>query len=128
MAKTRITKVLEDYKSGVVSEDGVHYRHERQEMDPVIDHVKFLSQKVNTAPKAGNRNDMHYVGSLPLTVLIDWCNKKRITIDQYARSKGLRKKFIKYVTENFPKFMAEKKKSSQILMPGGDNDHKLWRA
>ena len=128
MAKTRLIKKVGEYQRGVVSEDGVHYRRERQEMDPVIEHVKFLSEKVNQAPKSGNRNDMHYVGSLPLTVLIDWCNKQRITMDQYARSRGLRKKFIKYVTAHFPKFMAAKKKPSQILMPGGDNDHKLWRA
>ena len=95
MAKTRITKVLGEYKRGIISEDGVNYRHTRQEMDPVIEHVKFLSQKVNDAPKRGNRHDMHYVGSLPWSVLEDWLNKRSIGIDVFARSKQLNKKFKK---------------------------------
>lgn len=128
MAKTRITRVLGEYKRGIISEDGVNYRHIRQEMDPVIAHVKFLSEKVNEAPKRGNRNDMHYIGSLPWSVLEDWLAKQKIGIDVYARSRQLNKKFKKYIMANFPKFMAVKKKPSQILMPGGDNDHKLWRA
>ena len=120
MAKTRLIKRVGEYSRGVVSEDGVSYRHERQDMDPVLEHVRFMSEKVNTAPKSGNRHDMHYVGSLPMTVLIDWCNKQRITMNEYACSKGLRKKFIRYVQREMPKFMAPQKKSSQILTPGGD--------
>ena len=116
MPKTKLTKVMQDYTRGVVSEDGINYRHESQEMDPVIERVNFLSQKVNTAPRAGNTHDMRYLGSIPLTVLTDWCNKVGIGVDAYARDQfGEKQKFISYLKQNFPVFLAAKKKPSQIL-------------
>ena len=120
MAKTKLTKVMGEYSAGVVSEDGVNYRHERQNMDPVIAHVKHLSEKVNTAPKAGNKHDQRYIGSIPMTVLIDWCNKQRIGVDAFARNQNNEKaKFLAYMKSEFPVFFADQKKSSQIFMPGG---------
>ena len=119
MPQTRLTKVMDGYARGVVSEDGINYRHERQDMDPVVKHVDFLSEKVNGAPKAGNRNDMHYIGSIPMTILIDWCNKVGIGIDAFARNNHDEKaKFLSYLKADFPVFFAKKKKSSQILVPG----------
>jgi hypothetical protein len=118
MPKTKLTKVLGEYARGVVSEDGVNYRHERQNMNPVIQHVKFLQEKVNGAPKAGNTNDMRYVGSIPLTVLTDWCTKVGVGMDAYARNQfGEKDKFLSYLRSEFPVFLADKKKSSQILLP-----------
>lgn len=118
MSKTRLTKVVGEYARGVVSEDGVNYRHERQNMDPVLKHVDFLSEKVNQAPRNGNRNDMHYIGSIPMTILTDWCTKAGIGIDAYARNNhGEKDKFIKYLKADFPVFFAKKKKSSQIVVP-----------
>ena len=118
MPQTKITKVQGEYARGVVSEDGKHFRHERQEMDPVLKHVRFLDEKVNDAPKSGNSNDMHYLGSIPLTILIDWENQQGITHDQWARDEnGVKAKFIAYLRAEHPMFMARKKKSSQILLP-----------
>ncbi len=119
MYKSPLTQKLRDYERRVVSEDGIHYRHERQEMDPVIAHVKYLGEKVNKAPKAGNRNDWHYGGTIPISILTDWCDKVGIGIDAFARNQfGERKTFLKYLETYFPVFLAPKKKSSQILMPG----------
>ena len=120
MATTKVTKVIGEYSRGVISEDGVNYRHERQNMDPVIEHVNFLSEKVNTAPKSGNKHDHHYIGSIPYTVLIDWCNKQKIGIDAFARNQnGEKAKFLVHMKREFPVFFAKKQKSSQILMSGG---------
>ena len=118
MPKTKITKVQGEYARGVVSEDGINYRHERQEMDPVLKHVRFLDEKVNEAPKVGNANDMHYIGTIPQVILIDWCNKEQIPIDQFARNNnGEKAKFLSFLRGTHPAFMARKKKSSQILLP-----------
>ena len=114
----RLTKVVGEYTRMFDSEDGKNYRIERQEMDPVIAHVDFLSEKVNTAPKAGNRNDMRYLGSIPVTVLTDWCQTTGIGLDAYARNNhGEKAEFIKHLKAEFPVFLAKKKKSSMIVVP-----------
>jgi hypothetical protein len=117
MPKTKITKVLGEYRRGLVSEDGVNYRHEKQNMTPVLKHVEFLDQKVNSAPKRGNRNNMHYVGSIPMVILTDWCRKEAIPMDQFARNnEGERARFLSFLKTTHPAFMAKKQKSSQILV------------
>ena len=119
MDKSPLTQKVGEYERRVVSEDGVHYREEKQDMKPVLDHVRFLSEKVNGAPKAGNTNDMHYLGSIPMTVLTDWCQLTGVGLDAYARNQfGEKQTFINHLKANFPVFLAAKKKSSQIIMPG----------
>jgi len=119
MKKSPLTQAVGEYTRRVVSEDGKNYRHERQDMDPVIEHVKFLGEKVNKAPKAGNRNGWHYAGSIPITVVTDWChNIAHIGYDAFARNEfGERQLFLKYFKANFSKLAPPKNKSSQILMP-----------
>lgn len=117
--RARVTKRMQDYVAGVATEDGKTYRVERQEIDPIIERVEFLSEKVNTAPKAGNTNDMHYIGSIPMTVLWDWCKKVSIGMDEYARNQfGEKQQFLNYLQAEFPLLLARKKKSSQIVVPG----------
>ena len=117
--RARITKRMQDYVAGVASEDGKHYRVERQELDPILERVEFLSEKVNTAPKAGNTNDMRYIGSIPMTVLWDWCRKVGIGLDAYARDQfGEKDMFLSYLKTEFPLLLAKKRKSSQIVVPG----------
>lgn len=119
MDKSPLTQKVGEYQRRVVSEDGVHYRYEQQDMAPVLEHVRFLSEKVNEAPAAGNRNDMRYLGSIPMTVLTDWCQKTRVGLDAYARNQfGEKDQFIKYLRADFPVFFAAKKKSPSIIMPG----------
>lgn len=116
--KSKPTRIVGEYWRNVVTEDGVSYRHEVQEMDPVKKHVKFLTDKVNSAPKSGNKHDMHYIGSIPLTILTDWCNKTGTGLDAYARNQfGEKKIFMKHLRTEFPVFLAPQKKSSSIIMP-----------
>lgn len=120
MAKTRFIKRLGEYMRGIISEDGVHYRHERQEMDPVLEHVRFLSEKVNEAPKIGNKNDMRYIGSPPWTVVTAWLQDNHYSIDQFARNDDrCSDKFKAWFLSNpdMARFRAVPKKSSQIVVP-----------
>ncbi len=117
MAK-RLTKAVGEYWRTFSSEDGVNYRGEHQEMDPVLAHVKYLDDKVNQAPKPGNKNDWRYLGSIPETILHDWCRMTGIGVDAWARDQfGEKREFIRYLQANFPVFLAPKKKPSQILVP-----------
>ena len=112
------TRAIGDYCRGFATEDGKNYRVERQDIAPTLDHVKFLSEKVNTAPKSGNKNEWSYLGSIPKLVLSDWLKNNHYTWDQYARNEDFAKeKFLKWVRREAPKLLAPKKKASQILMP-----------
>ncbi len=77
-----------DIVKSFASESGAHYRHYRQEMDPVIKHVEYLSQKVNEAPSRGNTGGWEYAGSIPFTILLDWLNEHGYRMDQWARNEG----------------------------------------
>ena len=116
----RLTRSVGEYTRGFASEDGKNYRIERQEMDPVISHVQFLDQKVNSAPKAGNRNDMRYIGSPPMTVLQDWLKKHNYKWDQYARNdEECADKFKAWFLTDpeMAAFRPFKKKASMIVVP-----------
>lgn len=45
-------------------EDGKSYRRIRSDEKAIKNHVRFLNEKVNEAPRSGNRNDWRYVGSM----------------------------------------------------------------
>ena len=65
----KLTKAIGDYTRGFASEHDSsgnlnHFRTERQNMDPVLKHIKMRTEQVNEAPKVGNRNDWHYAGSI----------------------------------------------------------------
>ncbi len=114
----RLTKIVGEYCRGFASEDGNHYRTERQNMKPVLDHVKHLDDKVNSAPKAGNKNEMQYVGSIPLLVLTDWLKDNGYLMEHWARDEDrCKQKFMSYLKTEMPAFLAKQKKASQILMP-----------
>ena len=87
-----------------------HFRHEAQELGPVMEHVKHTAQKVNTAPKPGNKNGWHFIGSIPMVILLDWIKGNNITIDAFARNEdGCKDKFKKWFLNNrdLNKFNAE---------------------
>ena len=114
----RLTKAIGEYTRTISREDGVTYRGEHQEMDPVVAHVKHLAEKVNDAGKPGNPNGWHYFGSIPVTILTDWCHMAHIGVDEYARNQfGEKQEFMKYLKAHFPVFLATKKKPSQIVVP-----------
>ncbi len=87
-----------------------HFRHTTQEMQGVIDHVN-LHKEINEAPKKGNPNGWHYIGSIPIEILMDWLRDNRITVDAFARNEDdCKTKFKKWFLGNrdLRKFNAEK--------------------
>lgn len=126
---TRLTRVVGEYQRGVLSQDGLNYRHERQEMSPVIDHVKFLNDKVNDAPRVGNRNDWHYVGSIPWTIAQEFLKKELpehlwpFMWERLARNTdGIKDRLRDWFLGNrdLKKFHAIKKREHSVLFtPGG---------
>ena len=88
MAKFRPLAQRLDIRKTFASEDGVHYRHFSQELDPAIRHVQHLRHKVNDAPRSGNKSGWQHIGSIPMTVLQDWLTKNSYTMDQWARNDG----------------------------------------
>ena len=118
MADKRVTRVSGEFHRTFQTEDGVHYRGEHQEMDPVLAHVRYLDEKVNGAPKPGNKNDWRYFGSIPVTVLTDWCSEVGIGLDAYARNQfGEKQKFMDHLKAEMPVFLARKQKNSMIVVP-----------
>lgn len=110
-----------DYYRNVVSEGGKNYRHEHQDLNPVIEHIKFLAEKVNDAPKSGNKNDWRYLGSTTPVIVNYWCHLNGHTYDEWARSKDLKRQQITWQNAEMSKLRLPTKKSSQILMPGKAN-------
>lgn len=129
------------YKKGeltknVISEDGKHYRHFSMDMDPVMDRVKYLNEKVNEAPRAGNRQGYHYLGSVPLTMITDWLDKHGYTMHDFSvnaggekgktnpNGSGVKDKFMKYfMSRDFAKLHTQHvstKRSDSGLIYTGD--------
>jgi len=104
-----------DTTTSLVSErnflgDIEHFRHTVQEMQPIIDHVKLHSE-INDAPKKGNPNGWHFIGSIPIEILMDYLRKHRITIDAFSRNEDdCKTKFKKWFLNNrdLRKFNAER--------------------
>ena len=135
MATFRPVGTSLDIQQVFASEDGKHYRGYRQDLDPVIRKVEHLRQKVNEAPRSENPNQWKHVGSIPMTVLVDWLMKNKFTIDQFARNdggikgktypestSGVKDKFLKYfLSREFSKLhnshITTKRESSQFVVP-----------
>ena len=98
--------VHSDIASWFASEDGKHYRGHTQDMDQVMRHVRRMDDKVNNAPRAGNRSGWEYRGSIPMAMVIDYCTRERCTFDQWARDEGgVKTKFLRqFKTREFAKF------------------------
>ncbi len=69
-------------------EDGIAYRGHRQDMKPVLRHAERTRTKVNEAPKSGNKNGWEHMGTIPMSLLLDWLSKHGYQIDQWARNDG----------------------------------------
>ena len=123
MAQKRLTRMAGDSFRTFASEDGQNYRGEHQNLGPVIVHIKHLSQMVNTAPKAGNRNGWHYAGSTTPVLLAHWCKMTGHTHHEFATTPELKTKHMQWLHSEMSKLRPEKKKSSQILIPGGAKTH-----
>jgi hypothetical protein len=127
MAKFKPLPSNGDIKKTFASEDGKHYRGMRQDIDPIIQHVRDQNEWINGAAKAGNRNNWRYQGTIPMTVLVDWLQQHGYTIDEFARADrndvyGPKYKFLKYFkTREFSKLHTDhvttKRESNQIVVP-----------
>ena len=80
-------------------EDGTNYRGLIQDMDPVMQHVQDMNEKVNEVCNSRNVNGWKYGGSIPWALLIDWLCEAGYRMDQFARSKELRKEFITWMNK-----------------------------
>lgn len=134
MAEQRlITRAVGDFVRSFVVEGGEFYRREYQDFDATMERVKLLSD----AQAAGKRTetDRRYVGSVPITLIADWCRKNGYTLDQWARNdggipglmypeskSGVKDKFMKYfLSREFSKLHTQhvttKRESSVFVVP-----------
>ena len=84
--KRRLTRAVGDYVRGFQTEDGAHYRTERQELGPAIRRAKLIQEA--QAHKGTGEFDRRYIGSVPMVVLTDWLKARGYTMDQWARNDG----------------------------------------
>jgi hypothetical protein len=145
MPKERLTQVAPGYRRSFLTEGGKSYRKQSQDISPVIEHVKHVKDMHSYATKASNPNEWRHVGTIPMTLIVDWCQKNGYTFDQWASNAGgrrgysypesktgVRDKFLAYfLSRDFAKLhnahVTTKRESSQILMPG-DKSEKSPRA
>lgn len=103
-----------------------HFEHVRaftQDADPIIDRVKFLADKVNNAPAVAGGRKMEYLGSVPAAIVMEWCKRKNVTIDAFARNDdGIKDKFKVWFLNNpdLSKFHAKGHQHQIKHVYGGD--------
>jgi hypothetical protein len=131
----RFVKGAGDYTRTFFSRNGKHYRREHQDIGPAIRRVEEIRDLHSFATKASNPGEWRHVGSVPITMILDWLNKNGFTYDQWARNdggirgkrypesrSGVRDKFLAYfLTRDFAKLhnahITTKRATSQILVP-----------
>ena len=142
MAKPRLTKAVGDYVRGFATEGGENYRVEKQELGPAITRDQAIVEA--QAAHGTGMADRRFVGSVPMTVITDWCKKHGHTVDEWARNdggipgmmypetkSGVKDKFMKYfLSREFSKLHTQhvtshKTGQSQFTVPdrgliGGD--------
>lgn len=133
--RERLTKASGDYLRGFRTEDGEHYRTERQNLAPAMKRVQEIRHLHDQATRSSNPNEWQHVGSIPMTVLIDWLTANRFTMDQWARNdgsvpgkqypesrSGVKDKFLAYfLSRDFSKLhnrhTTTRRESSQFVVP-----------
>lgn len=152
MTKFRPTKRAGDYLRTFASEDGKHYRHERQDLAPAMERSKLIQEA--QARNGTGQNDRRYIGSIPTTVLIDWLNRRGLTMADWAINAGgtrcpmgvdplehcqtdggVKSEFLRYfLSREFSKLHTQhtttRRESSSIVVPnyiGGKNVDKKLR-
>ena len=86
----------------------VNYRGFRQDISPIIDRVSSIAEAVNSRG-AHEKKDWRYVGSIPMSMLVDWCAKNRYSYNDWATNRdGAKDKFKKwFLTRNHAKLHTE---------------------
>lgn len=151
MAKLRPTKRAGDYLRTFGSEDGKHYRGEHQDLGPAMARSKLIRE--SQAQNGTGQHDRQYIGSIPMTVLIDWLNKRGLTMADWAinaggtrcpvgvdplqhcrTDNGVKSEFLRYfLSREYSKLHTQhtttRRESSSIVVPnyigGNDVDKKL---
>ena len=137
--KRRLTRAVGDYIRTFSTEDGEHYRTERQELGPAIRRAKLIQE--SQAHHGTGKYDRRYIGSVPQVVLTDWLKNNGYTADQWARNEGgrqcpagedpvnhcihdngVKSQFLRYfLSRDFAKLHTQhvttKRESSQIVVP-----------
>lgn len=145
MGFKRISKVAGDYARGLIVEDGQVVRHERQELAPTIRRVERFRQLADSR-RSPNPNEWRHLGSIPMTVLIEWLGKTGHTMDQWARNDGgtpcpfgadpqqhlardpgVKSQFLRYfLSRDFSKLhnahVTTRPERKQIVVPRGSRD------
>jgi len=85
---TRLTKAVGDYARGFKSEDGQHYRVERQELSHAMRRTQQIRELQAMHTRATNPYERTYIGSVPAVVLQDWLKANGYRIDEFARNEG----------------------------------------
>lgn len=122
MADYRILGHWDGLTKRFASEDGKHYRSWRQDMDPVIKHVE-RNRAMSNASTTKTRSGLKYAGSVPIAMIVDWCNRNGYTFDQWARNEDKAKDKWKkhFMSRDFSKLhgnhITTKRESSSIVVP-----------
>lgn len=136
MAGERVLAKTADTVKSFLTVDGKHYRKFSVNMQPVMDRVAYLNEKVNGATRAENRQGYQYLGSIPKTMLVDWLNKHGYTMHDFAvnaggqkgktdpRGSGVKDKFMRYfMSRDFAKLhtqhLSVKRPDSGLIYTGG---------
>ena len=113
MAKFRPIYRHGETQKSFASEDGKHYRHYRQDIDPIVERVQHNRDIAAASTKASNPNGWQHKGTIPMTMLVDWLHKHGYTIDEFARADrndkyGPKYKFLRYfMSRDFAKLHNE---------------------
>jgi len=90
MADHRFLDKNGDTLKTFATEDGKHYRHYRQDVAPIIERVKTIGD----AQSRARRKNFEYVGSIPMTMLVDWLQKQGKGLDDFYSDNDLKAKFM----------------------------------
>ena len=122
--KHRPLSVAGDLVVTHAEQDGKIYTGHHQNIEPTIKHVKKIRYMHSFATKQSNPNGWRHLGSVPISIIVDWCARNKYSFHQWAtNADGAKDKFLKYfMSRDFSKLhnqhVTTKKESSQIWMPG----------
>ena len=153
--KFKPTKRAGDFLRTFSSEDGKHFRGERQDLEPAIKRTAMIREM--EAARGTGQYDRRYIGSVPFVVITDWITKRGYTMHQWSINEGgspcpiggdpmehiktdggIKSQFLRYfLSRDFSKLhtahTTTRRESSQIVVPdnyigGNHGTEKLRRA
>lgn len=87
-------------------ENGKQYIGFKQDADQLLDHVRFLNDKVNGAASRTNINKWRYKGTIPTQLVVNWCTQNGYTFNDFAcNTDNAKTKFLKWFQSEYPKLL-----------------------